>query len=41
MEDWWQKIGLRQMSKFGLGENAWDSPVEEGRWEGRRGRRGE
>ena len=30
MENWWQKIRLRQMSKFGLGENAWDSPVEGG-----------
>ena len=31
----WRIGGRGEMSKFGLGENAWDSPVEEGR--GRRG----
>ena len=29
------------MSKFSLGENAWDSPVEEeGRWDGEKGEGG-
>ena len=36
----WRIGGRGQMSKFGLGENVWDSPVEEGRWEGEEGEKG-